>query len=394
MSTGNGKVMFGTRRTSELTAKTPVKPEVTKRISHPQITCPELPLDKTSEIGMDIYTAAAKNDLTVLQSSIDNLTADEKKAIINWKNGKNFGRTALMIAAKNGNIPAMKFLTQEKATDVFIHDDHELGSTAIHLATEFGRVDAVCFLADFNSNLIDIKNKVDSTPLNIAAFQGFIKIVEYLVEDKKANIENKGSFNRTPLMSAAEMGHDKIVEFLLSHGAIVDSKSNAEGNGDMAIHLAAYFGHLEVIRLLLERDGKLLEAKNNTNETPLNRAAIGGQLAVVQYLAGDLKANLENCGELGRTPLLQAADEGQAAVVDLLIDLGANVEAKDRENADNALHLAAYFDHNKVVEILLRKGGKRLVHSINKQGATAFEIAKQKNNIETLAVMKNHGIKC
>ena len=60
-------------------------------------------------------------------------------------------------------------------------------------------------------------------------------------------------------------------------------------------------------------------------------------------------------GEHGMTPLMRAASEGSAGTVQVLVDRGANLNAK-RSDGFNALALAAFFGHSQVVWLLLENG--------------------------------------
>jgi ankyrin repeat protein len=60
---------------------------------------------------------------------------------------------------------------------------------------------------------------------------------------------------------------------------------------------------------------------------------------------------------LGLTPLPHDASwEGHDSVVTLLLENGADVNAKDNDSGDMPLHLASWKGHQAVVSILLEKG--------------------------------------
>jgi ankyrin repeat protein len=64
-------------------------------------------------------------------------------------------------------------------------------------------------------------------------------------------------------------------------------------------------------------------------ERALLIAAKAGREDLVELLA-DFKADLDAGNALGRTALHQASQEGHLAVVQVLLKVGADVEAKDR----------------------------------------------------------------
>ena len=92
-----------------------------------------------------------------------------------------------------------------------------------------------------------------------------------------------------------------------------------------ALHLAAYFGDLQVVHLLIE-NGAGLEARTKTKQTPLYMASEQGQLETVRLL---LKkgADVNAKSRLGRTALYMALANGKKDVGDLLLEYGADVNA-------------------------------------------------------------------
>lgn len=55
--------------------------------------------------------------------------------------------------------------------------------------------------------------------------------------------------------------------------------------GSAALHVAAYFGHVEVVKLLLGDSDIDVDIRNSHGETPLHKAALTGRKEVVQLLA-------------------------------------------------------------------------------------------------------------
>jgi ankyrin repeat protein len=71
------------------------------------------------------------------------------------------------------------------------------------------------------------------------------------------------------------------IEYLLSEGADIDKTA---ANGASALHLAAYWGSLEVAKLLVER-GASMTLKNKRGLTPLDQAATFGYADVSKFLS-------------------------------------------------------------------------------------------------------------
>ena len=81
------------------------------------------------------------------------------------------------------------------------------------------------------------------------------------------------------------------------------------------------------------------------------------------------------------TPLHEASLNGRAPVVELLIDHGADIEAKTRIGA-TPLHLAAQEGHLATARLLVTRGAR--TDAANRQGAMPIHKAAQKNRHQVL----------
>jgi hypothetical protein len=98
-------------------------------------------------------------------------------------------------------------------------------------------------------------------------------------------------------------------------------------------------------------------------------AASGNIEAIKQYLAAGTDVDAKEPPG-GGTPLLVAATFGQVEAAKLLIEKGANVNARSNDGA-TALHGAAFFCHTEIVKLLLSKGA--VVDAKNIRGETPHD---------------------
>lgn len=128
-------------------------------------------------------------------------------------------------------------------------------------------------------------------------------------------------------------------------------------NGFSAVHLAAYFGKLSIIRLVLSTSPEDADLLNNSGQGPLHIAASEGHAEVVSELLR-LGANATQQDNDGRTALHVAVLKGRLNIVRLLL---RSVDGQGIISmADNAgktpLHLAVMQGRNQIVQVLLERG--------------------------------------
>src|SRR5438046_7453633 len=124
----------------------------------------------------------------------------------------------------------------------------------------------------------------------------------------------------------------------------VDVKDN---NGWTPLSWAAWKGHTEVVKVLLDAKANAEVKDDDLGRTPLSWAAGNGHTEVVKVLL-DVKANVEAKDKYLRPPRRGAADEHTEAVK-VLLDVKANVEVKDNAIGLTPLSRAAEDGHGEAV---------------------------------------------
>ena len=107
--------------------------------------------------------------------------------------------------------------------------------------------------------------------------------------------------------------------------------------------------------------------------TPLLWASRAGSLECLRWLL-DLGAEVDARNDAHRTSIQLAAECGRAEAVKLLAAAGADLDSQDRKGR-TPLHRATYEGHAEAAEALLAAGANSNMQ--NKNGKTAFEIARK-----------------
>ena len=128
----------------------------------------------------------------------------------------------------------------------------------------------------------------------------------------------------TALHLAAFRGHSEVMKLLLEAGA---DKDAAQRNGMTALHAATFHGDTDVVKLLLKA-GADKDAVNAFGMTALKLAARKAHSEVVKLLL-QAGADKDAVNGFGMTALHSAARKGHSEVVKLLLEAGADKDVKD-----------------------------------------------------------------
>lgn len=190
---------------------------------------------------------------------------------------------------------------------------------------------------------------------------------------------NKRSPYNGPLHDAARTGSAEITNVLIRAGADLELPGFG---GTHPLHSAAMAGKAKIVSILLAR-GARADSRDNTGRTPLlafMSGDIGDVPTLIALLEGGANPNLLD-GPVPFHPLDYAAMHGRADQADLLIAFGANLNAKDNFFGETPLHYAiaacleAPLSHLEVAQLLIDRGAD--VNARDIQGLTPMDYAKR-----------------
>ena len=346
--------------------------------------------------------AVTSGDLRIVMSGLD-----EDEALVHHELAN--GRTALIVAARKGHTDVLSCLIRYGSN--VNHQDRAL-ETALHCAAQrFGGREAVeillgagasvGMLSDTGASMAGICLPATFTALqgaaqydgaghNLAARRDQYEVVRLLLDawtqQKKA--ETAGCSARewnAAIREAEEIGYVRGRLDVLAAVGQKRTRERASRRDPVAliaspIHIAIDEMTAEYVQSLLDAPLDFLSAPDARRFTPLHRACLREDTAVLSLLL-DRGADPDAKAVHGIRPLHIAASQNHPQAVRILLEAGrADADATDSAGR-TALHIAAIGDAADAASTLLEAGARNDLQ--DKDGATAFDLAIDKFHSET-----------
>lgn len=159
-------------------------------------------------------------------------------------------------------------------------------------------------------------------------------------------------YRYTPVVCASYYGHTEMVKLLLSKGASVNCNASYQ---QLTPLLAAIAGkNSNTVDVIFETNGLSVNTVNNSLFSPLMMACSKGKFSIVRLLV-DKKANVNAIDKCGHTALMFASRYGFVDIVEYLCERGADFMFRSSKGW-TSLMFARKGGHKTIVEYLIEKG--------------------------------------
>jgi ankyrin repeat protein len=162
-----------------------------------------------------------------------------------------------------------------------------------------------------------------------------------------------GAFAATPLIDAVKAGDERAVTALLKQGVDVNAP---EADGTTPLMWAAYGGDAEILAHLIDA-GADVSAVNQYGASALAEAALIGDPRLISLLL-DAGADANAANAEGETALMLVARTGNVDSAKLLLAAGADVNATESWGGQSALMWAAAQLQPEMIGLLLEAGAE------------------------------------
>ena len=352
----------------------------------------------------DIEDQDSKVRLLLEQPSIDVNMSDKR------------GETALMYAAQEGNLEAVKVFLEDGRADVNIQN--QKGQTALtKTAHRLSQTDRGEFLKILKLLLeqpsLDVNLADDNgfTALHAVAFLGHIEAVKLLLADDRTDVNYKDKHKKTPLIitaAAVKPENITVLGLLLAEEAIeVNWGANIGGYENVtALQVAVYQGNTQAVKLLLADPRVDINCKDSLQRTSLNNLFVAekwsnssNKVNILNLLLAEERVDVnwaapDQKGQ-SMTPLVSAThfackDLSPIEAVQILLD-DPRVDVNwTRSTGVSALHVAAANAGENGLEVLkLFLAHERVDINCKRDsnGPTVLHVAAVNNNVEAVKII-------
>ncbi len=209
------------------------------------------------------------------------------------------------------------------------------GQNCLHWAARDGKIRLAALLLECGADIHLRDVDYHATPLTFAAREGHALMAQFLLDHgAKPELPDDEPWS-TPMFWAEQRGHEEVIEVLNHH-----HRPN--------LYAAAVLGRVDDVDRFL-REGADPDTRNPSGASALQAAARRGRREICNLLLDH--------GAVNDLDFLDSVSGGQAErAADLLKTSPHLVQESRRSDGGTALHLAAHYGYDEMVEMLLGAG--------------------------------------
>ena len=287
---------------------------------------------------------------------------------------------SLFRAAEAGDLTAARAAI---AADADLEAKNDRRQTPLVVATKAKRTSVAVALLDAGADP-DAKDELEDSAFLYAGAEGYNAILRATLRHG-ADVRSTNRFGGTALIPASEHGHTETVRILINAGVPLDHVNELDWT---ALLEAIVLGngsadHVDVVRQLIGA-GADTSIRDGDGRSPRSLAAAQGYDEIVELID-----DADQIRERGQR-LIKAARAGDVDRVERLLDQHASIAARNDSGA-TALVAAAYGNHLEVAELLLEAGADPDAKDDTVQSAYLIATSEVGDDPRLLRLTLRHG---
>lgn len=268
--------------------------------------------------------------------------------------------------------PSRKILELTESRKIMLNAQDKSGSTALHLAVTYRKLEAVKTLLRIPGVRVDLIDVQGRTPLALAAYWDHRQIAFALIERSDA-VPIPDREYLSPLVFAAKHGDRDLCVRLLESSQYQKLKFQVDHSGKGILHHLAANDWSDLLDCCLKKGDANVNHIDHSGGSALHMAATLGNTVSCQVLLRH-GASLQLQDRIGRTAPQAAADAGfKDTLMALLRSRRVDPNQRDFEGR-NLVHWAATIDCVEIISFLAEIPGVDIAQK-DKHGKTPIDIA-------------------